>query len=58
MIWYNGRLYSFEGWSVKCDPLFGWVKLQRSGRFPGYVRLVDFETHEIKNIRADRVMVG
>jgi len=58
MIWHNGRLYMFDGWTTKKDPYFGWMTLRPSRGFPGYVRLVDFATHEVRNIRADRVMVG
>lgn len=58
MIWHHGRLWMFDGWTVKHDSYFGWTKLQRVGRFPGYVRLVDFANHEVINVRADRVMVG
>lgn len=58
MIWHNGRLYTYDGWTVKCDPLLGWIKLRPSRGFPGYVRLVEVGTGIVANIRADRVMVN
>ena len=47
----------FDGWTKRKE-WFGWVTLRPAGRFPGYVRLVDFATHDVINIRADCVMIG
>lgn len=55
MIWYNNRFYLFEGWTTRRDPYFGMVKLQRRGNFPGYVRLRELGTDNVKDIRADLV---
>jgi hypothetical protein len=48
----------FDGWTVVKDSYFGWMTLRPARGFPGYVRLVSFDDHEVYNVRADRVMVG
>jgi hypothetical protein len=59
VIWHNGKLYMFDGWTQKLDPYFGWMTLRPARGFPGYVRLVPFDNpFDSINVRADRVMVN
>jgi hypothetical protein len=57
MIWHRGKLYMYDGWTVSQE-WYGPVTLRPAGRFPGYVRLVDFATGKVHNFRADTVMIG
>jgi len=58
MIWHHGRYWRYDGWAVRFDPYFGWMKKQRAGRYPGYVQLTDESTGEVRFIRSDCVMVN
>lgn len=58
MIWHNGQLYTYEGWTVKLDPYWGWITLRPSRGFPGYVRLRELGTDNVINLRADCVMLN
>lgn len=60
MIWYHGRYWRYDGWAVRkpgCINI-GSRKMQRSGRYPGYVQITDESTGEVRRIRSDHIMVN
>lgn len=58
MIWHNGRYWRYDGWAVRPRPDIASRKMQRAGRYPGYVQLTDESTGESKVIRSDQVIVN
>jgi hypothetical protein len=59
VIWHHGRFYLYEGWAI-AGPRGndGPRKMQRTGRYPGYIRLRELGTDKILTIRSDCVMLN
>jgi hypothetical protein len=60
MIWHNGRYWRYDGWAMRHSESIdgGLVKMQRRGRYPGYVQLTDESNGEVLRLRSDRVMIN